>query len=286
VIDLHSHTTASDGELPPEQLLALARAKGVTTLAVTDHDTVDGLERSAAAAGAEGIRFVPGIEVSAYADGREIHVLGHFVNRTEPGLASFSERLRHEREERMGRMVEQMRSLGFPVTFEEVERIAAGAHLGRPHLALALVERGYVTSTREAFDRFLGDRKPGWVDRLRIDAEEAVEMLHKAGGSDHRPPGSSQVGRHTLERLAKAGLDGLRSSIRPRPQPAGGVPAPGGRPGAGSHRGQRLPRAARHPRPAAGNGDAGPVVLLAPGSPGRAPALTPRGCPSLSPPRR
>jgi 3',5'-nucleoside bisphosphate phosphatase len=210
VIDLHSHTTASDGELPPEQLLALARAKGVTTLAVTDHDTVDGLERSAAAAGAEGIRFVPGIEVSAYADGREIHVLGHFVDRTEPGLAAFSERLRHEREERMGRMVEQMRSLGFPVTFEEVERIAAGAHLGRPHLALALVERGYVTSTREAFDRFLGDRKPGWVDRLRIDAEEAVEMLHQAGGTATiAHPGSSQVGRHTLERLAKAGLDGL-----------------------------------------------------------------------------
>ena len=165
MIDLHSHTTASDGELPAEQLLALARSKGVTTLAVTDHDTVDGLERAAAAAAVEGIRFVPGIEVSTYADGREVHVLGHFVDRTEPGLASFSHRLRQERQERMGRMVEQMRSLGFPVTFEEVERIAAGAHLGRPHLALALVERGYVTSTREAFDRFLETASRVGVDR-------------------------------------------------------------------------------------------------------------------------
>jgi len=210
VIDLHSHTTASDGELPPEGLLAFARSRGVTTLAVTDHDTVEGLERSAAAAAAEGIRFVPGIEVSAYADGREVHILGHFVDRTEPGLSSFSARLRDERQERMGRMVEKMRSLGFPVTFEEVQRIAAGAHLGRPHLALALVERGYVTSTKAAFDRFLGDGKPGWVDRLRIDAEEAIAMLHRAGGTATvAHPGSSKVGQHTLERLARAGLDGL-----------------------------------------------------------------------------
>src|SRR6516164_4525106 len=210
VIDLHSHTTASDGELPPEGLLAFARSRGVTTLAVTDHDTVEGLERSAAAAAAEGIRFVPGIEVSAYADGREVHILGHFVDRTEPGLSSFSARLRDERRERMGRMVEKMRSLGFPVTFEEVQRIAAGAHLGRPHLALALVERGYVTSTKAAFDRFLGDGKPGWVDRLRIDAEEAIAMLHRAGGTATvAHPGSSKVGQHTLERLARAGLDGL-----------------------------------------------------------------------------
>ncbi|MGZ5958996.1 MAG: PHP domain-containing protein, partial [Myxococcaceae bacterium] len=178
MIDLHSHTTASDGELSPEDLLARARKCGVQTLAVTDHDTVKGLARARAAAEAEGVRLVPGIEVSAFAEGREIHILGHFVDPAEPGLASYSVRLGDERSERMGRMVERMNSLGFPVTLEEVERIAAGAHLGRPHLALALLARGYVTSSREAFDRFLGDGKPGWVDRLRVTAEEAIAMLH------------------------------------------------------------------------------------------------------------
>ena len=107
-------------------------------------------------------------------------------------------------------MVERMNALGFPVTFEEVERIAAGAHLGRPHLALALLARGYVTSSREAFDRFLGDGKPGWVDRLRVTAEDAIAMLHQAGGTATiAHPGSSKVSGYTLERLAKAGLDGL-----------------------------------------------------------------------------
>lgn len=210
MIDLHSHTTASDGELSPEDLLARARSSGITTLAVTDHDTVRGLARAKAAADALGIRLVPGIEVSTEAEGREVHVLGHFVDPTEPGLASFSDRLSDERAERMGRMVERMNQIGFPVTLQEVERIAAGAHLGRPHLALALLARGYITSSREAFDRFLGDGKPGWVDRFRLPAEDAIAMLHRAGGTATiAHPGSSKVSGYTLERLAKAGLDGL-----------------------------------------------------------------------------
>jgi len=210
MIDLHSHTTASDGELTPEELLARARQAGVTTLAVTDHDTVEGLARARAAAEAQGIRLVPGIEVSTEAEGREVHVLGHFVDFAEPGLASFSTRLKTERAERMGRMVARMNQLGFAVTLAEVEAVAGGAHLGRPHLALALVNRGVVGSAKEAFDRFLGDGRPGWVDRSRLLAEEAIAMLHRAGGTATiAHPGSSKVSPYTLERLARAGLDGL-----------------------------------------------------------------------------
>jgi len=209
-IDLHSHTTASDGEHSPEALLALARTAGVTVLAVTDHDTVAGLARAAAAAEAEGLSFVPGIEVSATAAGREVHVLGHFVDATESGLARFSDRLKGERATRMGRMVQRMGELGFPLTLAEVEAIGGGAHLGRPHLALALLNRGYVSSTKEAFDRFLADGRPGHVDRFRLDAAEAVQLLHAAGGTATLAhPGPSQVTRPTLEALARAGLDGL-----------------------------------------------------------------------------
>ncbi|MGO8971053.1 MAG: PHP domain-containing protein [Myxococcaceae bacterium] len=209
-IDLHSHTTASDGEHSPEALLSLARAAGVTVLSVTDHDTVAALPRAAAAAEAEGLAFVPGIEISATAASREVHVLGHFVDPTEPGLARFSDRLRGERAERMRRMVERMGELGFLVTLDEVERIGGGAHLGRPHLALALLNRGYVSSTKEAFDRFLADGRPGHVDRFRLSAEDAVQLLHCAGGTATLAhPGPSQVTRPTLEALARAGLDGL-----------------------------------------------------------------------------
>jgi 3',5'-nucleoside bisphosphate phosphatase len=210
MIDLHSHTTASDGEHSPEALLALARTAGVTVLGVTDHDTVAGLARAAAAADAEGVRFVAGIEVSATAAGREVHILGHFVDATEPGLASFSQRLHGERGNRMQRMVERMKELGFPVTLEEVERIGGGAHLGRPHLALALLNRGYVSSAQEAFERFLGDGRPGQVERFRIPAEEAVQLLHAAGGTATLAhPGPSKVAPPTLQALARSGLDGL-----------------------------------------------------------------------------
>ena len=210
MIDLHSHTTASDGEHSPEALLSLARAAGVTVLAVTDHDTVSGLARAQAAADAEGLGFVPGIEVSATAGGREVHVLGHFVDATESGLAEYTDRLRGERATRMARMVERMGELGFPLTLEEVEKIGGGAHLGRPHLALALLNRGYVSSTKEAFDRFLADGRPGHVDRFRVSAEEAVRLLHAAGGTATLAhPGPSKVTTPTLQTLAASGLDGL-----------------------------------------------------------------------------
>jgi 3',5'-nucleoside bisphosphate phosphatase len=212
MIDLHSHTTASDGEHSPETLLALARAAGVTVLAVTDHDTVAGLERAGVAADVEGLGFVPGIEISATAAGREVHILGHFVEAKETGLARYSDRLRKERALRMGRMVQRMGELGFPVTVEEVERIGGGAHLGRPHLALALLNRGHVSSTKEAFDRFLGDGRPGNVDRFRVSAEEAIALLHAAGGTATLAhPGPSKVAPPTLEALTRAGLDGLEA---------------------------------------------------------------------------
>ena len=255
----------------------------MTTLAVTDHDTVKGLARARAAADTQGIRLVPGIEVSTEAEGREIHILGHFVEPAEPGLASFSDRLGDERAERMGRMVERMNQLGFPVTLEEVKRIAAGAHLGRPHLALALVERGVVTSTREAFDRFLGDGKPGYVDRFRVSAEDAIAMLHRAGGTATLAhPGSSKVSPYTLEKLAKAGLDGLEI-FHPDHVPSQRetflrqAAALGPR----AHRRKRLPRPAGDAGPEPGNGVARPRTLLATGGPGRFPSLTPFHAPSL-----
>ena len=210
MIDLHAHTTASDGEHPASELFALARAAGVTHLAVTDHDTVDGLEEAERQAAAHGVVLVPGLELSALLNGREVHVLGHFVDRRHPGLAGMSARMRAERERRMQAMVERVRGLGFPIRMEHVQHLAGNANLGRPHLARVFVELGFCADVREAFDRFLGDGKPAYVDRFRLTTAEAIRLIREAGGTATLAhPGVNRVERHELEQLKAEGLSGL-----------------------------------------------------------------------------
>ncbi len=210
MIDLHSHTTASDGQHTPDELFALAHEAGVRALAVTDHDTVAALEQCERAAAREGIELVPGIEISALLNRREIHVLGHFVDRSEPNLKGFSERLRAERERRMEMMVDKMRSLGFPVTMDQVRALASEAHLARPHLARVLVEQGWCLSVQEAFDRFLADGRPAHVERYLVPAEEAIALIREAGGAATvAHPAISKVEGFELEALKRVGLVGL-----------------------------------------------------------------------------
>lgn len=210
MIDLHSHTTASDGQHSPDELLALAAKAGITTLAVTDHDTVAGLDACAVAAQRHGIRLICGIEVSAYLGKKEIHVLGHFVDPKESGLASFGERLKGERRARMEQMVAKMQALSYPVTMDHVLAIAGDGHLARPHLARALVELKYCSSTKDAFDRFLKDGGPAAVPRFDVTVKQAVDLIRGAGGAATvAHPGVSRVERFELEEMAKAGLAGL-----------------------------------------------------------------------------
>lgn len=210
MIDLHSHTTASDGQHPPEELIAMAKNAGVTRLAVTDHDTVAGIERASAEGARIGVGVIAGIELSAFLERQEVHVLGHFVDPRSAELGSFSDRLRGERRIRMERMVDKMRALGYPITLDEVLAIAGDAQLGRPHLARALVARNWVTSTKEAFDRFLGDGKPAHVDRFKLTAQEAIALIHRAGGTATLAhPAVSKVNPFGLEQLKRSGLDGL-----------------------------------------------------------------------------
>jgi predicted metal-dependent phosphoesterase TrpH len=220
VIDLHSHTTASDGQYSPHELLSRAHAAGITTLAVTDHDTVAGLADAGKSARELGVELVPGIEISAYVDVREVHVLGHFVRSDDPTLLAFCAGVKIERTTRMQRMVERMASLGYPVGMDEVQAIAQGAQLCRPHLARALLARGYVTSTKDAFDRWLGDGKPGHVDREKLSAGKAIQLIHGAGGTATLAhPAVSRMGRAEIEEMKKQGLDGLEVDHSDQPPP-------------------------------------------------------------------
>ncbi|MBM4378747.1 MAG: PHP domain-containing protein [Deltaproteobacteria bacterium] len=210
MIDLHAHTTASDGEHPASELFALARAAGVTHLAVTDHDTVAGLEEAERQAAAHGVVLVPGLEISALLSGREVHVLGHFVDRRHPGLAGMAQRMREERQRRMETMVERVQKLGFPIRMAHVEHLAGDANLGRPHLARVFVEQGWCADVREAFDRFLGDGKPAYVDRYRLTTAEAIRLIRDAGGTATLAhPGVNRVERYELQQLRAEGLSGL-----------------------------------------------------------------------------
>lgn len=213
MIDLHSHTTHSDGERTPAELFAEAAAAGVRVLSVTDHDTVSGFAECSAAAQAHGVRLVPGIELSCELHGREVHVLGHFFDPGSAQLGALATAMLAERRERMERMVLRAQELRLSgVTLERVVAASGGDNLGRPHLARVLVDCGHAASTKDAFERYLGTRGPLWVDRRRLSIGEALSILHGAGGTASvAHPGANGISRHELRGLAEQGLDAVEA---------------------------------------------------------------------------
>ncbi|HEU4752700.1 MAG TPA: PHP domain-containing protein [Armatimonadota bacterium] len=215
MIDLHSHTTASDGSCTPTELVHLAREKGLSALGVADHDTVDGLPEAAAAARDLGIDFVPGIEISVDYPQGEFHLLGYYVDFTH---APFLDRIRYLQDNRVNRnglMVRKMQELGFDVTLDEIIAESGGGQVGRPHMARVLMKKGYVSSVQDAFDRYLADGKPLHVPKVKLDPAEAIDLVHSAGGvavvahpKYMEYPTEEELAAE-LGRLKEAGLDGL-----------------------------------------------------------------------------
>jgi predicted metal-dependent phosphoesterase TrpH len=211
-IDLHSHSTASDGQYPAEQVAERAAAAGVAVWALTDHDSIAQLRPARAAAAARGVRFVAGIELSVHLDRREVHLLGHFVDPESAALRGFEDLLAEKRRVRMGEMIQKLAALGIALSPEEIERFSGGKTLARPHVARALLERGVVGSVKEAFDRFLGEGRPAFVGRHRISAQEAIGLVRGAGGAATiAHPGLNRIERGDLERLKGWGLAGVET---------------------------------------------------------------------------
>jgi predicted metal-dependent phosphoesterase TrpH len=219
-IDLHTHSNASDGTHDPGQVVAEAAAHGLTTIALTDHDTTAGWVEAAAAARELGIDLVPGVELSTQHHGISVHLLGYLVDPDHRGLRHEMERARSSRDTRMERMVEKLAADGIPVTLEAVRAQARpGATLGRPHVADALVEVGYVPDRDAAFADLLHDRSPYYVHHYAPDVVRAVELVREAGGVPVMAhPFANRRGRtvtdHVIAQMADAGLAGLEAYHR------------------------------------------------------------------------
>jgi len=183
VIDLHAHTTASDGQLDPAALVERARAAGVRVLGVTDHDTTAGIAAATAAGAALGVTVVPGIEITAVLDARDVHVLGYFVDPGSTMLAEFLAGQRADRVRRARAIGDRLRQLDCPIDIDAlVAATPRGKSVARPMIAAALVEAGHVGSTKEAFDRLIGEGKPAYMGRYGASPAEVVAIIGRAGG--------------------------------------------------------------------------------------------------------
>jgi 3',5'-nucleoside bisphosphate phosphatase len=215
-IDLHIHSTASDGSLSPAAVVSAARAGGLHVIAVTDHDTVAGVLPAQVAAEGQ-LHVVPAVELSTFHDGTELHMLGYYVDPLEPGLVAFGLRAASRREERMRDMLERLAGLGLHVAWDDV-LAAAGPRpesVGRPHLARALLQRGYVSTIPDAFDRFIGDDGPAFVATRLVTPAEAIELIHAARGVAVWAHPRLDSFAAELPRLIHWGLDGVEC-YRPR----------------------------------------------------------------------
>ena len=209
-IDLHLHSTASDGTNAPEVVVLAARDAGLLALALTDHDTVEGILPAREAAERLGIELVPGVELSAYEATDEIHILGlHLaeIDQMRMSLAVF----REARRERAEGIVRLLNGLGVRITFEDVLAVARDAAIGRPHVARALVENGWAMDLRDAFDRYLGAGRPAYLDKRRVSIPEAIELIHRCGGIAVLAHPGPDATHERVERLAAMGLDGVEA---------------------------------------------------------------------------
>lgn len=207
-IDLHTHTTASDGLLPPDRLVELAKGAGVTVLAVCDHDSTDGIDQAVAAGAGLGVEVIPAVEINTDVGRTEVHVLGYFIDYRQTWFQEFLRKLRDGRLNRAQRMVEKLNMLGIQIDFARVRARAQGA-VGRPHVAWALVEAGAVKSVEEAFARYIGRDGPAYVERMKLTPEEAVRVILKAGGIPVLAHPGWGVNDLMIPPLVDAGLEGL-----------------------------------------------------------------------------
>jgi 3',5'-nucleoside bisphosphate phosphatase len=207
--DLHLHTTASDGSLSPAELVRAAVGAGVTLLAVTDHDTTEGVAEAVAAGREVGARVVPGVELSVDTDEHDIHLLGFYLQWEDDSLQESLRQLRQRRVLRNARILDKLHALGLPLDPARVKALGGPGSVGRPHIARAMIERGYVSTQGEAFYRYLARGKPAFAPRVRFSCAEACAMITRARGVSVLAHPAKIGSWPLVEELLASGVEGL-----------------------------------------------------------------------------
>ena len=211
-LDLHLHSTVSDGRLSPSELVRYAHSEGVTTMALSDHDSTDGVAEAQRVGSDLGVRVIPAIELSTDLPGASIHILGLFLDHQD---SSFQAAVRGFREARLTRaehMVDALNRLGAPISLQRVFEIAGEGSVGRPHVAQALLEAGHIQTMDEAFERFIGRGGPAYFEGFRLEPEEGIRLIHSVGGLAswaHPNELDGRDWREFLPAVVAAGVDGL-----------------------------------------------------------------------------
>jgi predicted metal-dependent phosphoesterase TrpH len=227
-VDLHIHTTASDGSLSPWDVVKSAREAGLSAIAITDHDTVDGVREILTAGPPTDLKFITGVEISSippapYCSKGSFHILGYGIDPDSPPLGEALSSLQHQRDTRNPRMVAKLNELGMSISLAEVEAEAGGSVVGRPHMAAVMVRKKQVGSVQEAFDRYLATGRPAYVEKGRIDFKNAVSLIRAAGGlpvlahpvTVGLPPDQLEALITDLARLGLAGVEAYYSTQPP-----------------------------------------------------------------------
>jgi predicted metal-dependent phosphoesterase TrpH len=207
--DLHLHSTFSDGTFAPEEVARRAKLAGLAAVSLTDHDTVAGCERMAAACAEQRIEFIPGTELTADLEGIELHILGYFLNPRHAPLLAALNHFQDVRVQRIRDIAARLNELGVALTADAVFALANCRSPGRPHVARALVEGGFCASFDEAFERFLKKDRPAWVPKFKVSAAEAIQLIHAAGGAAVLAHPVLNRCDHLIPALVAAGLDGI-----------------------------------------------------------------------------
>lgn len=212
IVDLHTHSTASDGNYSPEKLVQAAARKKVELLSLTDHDTMDGVAAVSKLCAEQGIRFVPGIEISCHALGEEVHILGYGMSADSPELKVFLQEQLQDRLQRLEAMRLKLEETGIYLSAEEIRRqIHSETAAGRPHIARALVFKGYASSLHEAFQHYLGYGKAGYVARKEVPTEKVLQLIRDMGGLSVVAHPGHLKNQEILEKLLEQGLQGVEA---------------------------------------------------------------------------
>ena len=212
-VDLHSHTTASDGLNSPADNMKLAKEAGLVALGITDHDSVNGIEEAMVAAERLGIEVIPGIEVSTVENGQDVHVLGYFIRYKDQNFLNQLDELQRARDRRNEMMLEKLGELGIEIQIEEVRKKLRreGANVGRPHIAEVMIDKGVVQTMEEAFREYLGKNGKAYVNPIRISPEEGIEIIKAAGGIPILAHPGLYGDDEMVERLIRYGVKGIEA---------------------------------------------------------------------------